>query len=102
MLILLQNLSIQSLSTHQGTISSSYGRISNIPNSHIYVSNALYLADCVRQCVDFTVNHNEFTGDECFAYNYDFDRHACELIHSNTPTNYQISFETRWKTGFKY
>lgn len=84
-----------------GTVSSDYGRISNIPNDHIHVTAALTEADCVRQCVDFRVNHREHVYDDCFAYNYQFDQFTCELVHSPEPMEYQTSIQTRWKTGLK-
>ncbi|CAF0874677.1 unnamed protein product [Rotaria sordida] len=101
-LILLQNFIIQSLSNSEGTVVSEYGRISNIPNAYIHVTNTIQLADCIRQCIDFAKNYKEYIDEDCFAYNYDIDKYACELIHSITPMNYMISFQTRWKTGFKY
>ncbi|CAF2881952.1 unnamed protein product [Rotaria sp. Silwood2] len=81
---------------------SEYGRISNIPDFHIHVTNTIRFADCIRQCVDFSKNYKEYINEDCFAYNYDIDKYTCELIHSTAPMNYIISFQTRWKTGFKY
>ncbi|CAF2499772.1 unnamed protein product [Rotaria sp. Silwood2] len=101
-LILLENFIIQSLSKSEGTLVSEYGRISNIPDFHIHVTNTIRFADCIRQCVDFSKNYKEYINEDCFAYNYDIDKYTCELIHSTAPMNYIISFQTRWKTGFKY
>ncbi|CAF3487560.1 unnamed protein product [Rotaria sp. Silwood1] len=101
-LIFLQNFIITSLSKSEGTLVSDYGRISNIPNYHIHVTNTVKLADCIRQCVDFAKNYKEYIDEDCFAYNYDIDKYTCELIHSTAPMNYIVSFQTRWKTGFKY
>lgn len=101
-IILFESFIIQSFALTEGTVSSEYGRISNIPDSSIHVSAALSQADCVRQCVDFTKNHFEYTFEDCFAYNYDFDGYTCELIHSIQPIDYIVSTQTRWKTGFKY
>ena len=85
-----------------GTVSSQYGRIANMPDYRIHVSAALSQTDCIRQCVDFRKNHDEYTFEDCFAYNYDIDKYTCELIHSIEPITYKISIQTRWITGFKY
>ncbi len=89
-------------SNNQGTVTSDYGRISNIDNQYIYVSASLTLTDCIRQCVDFSRNHLEYIFDDCFAYNYYVTAYTCELIHSSQPMDYTISFQTQWITGFKY
>jgi hypothetical protein len=95
-------LIIQSLSQSVGTVSSQYGRINNIADDQIYVSAASTEADCIRQCVDFSKNHEEYLYDECYAYNYNPDEDTCELIHSPEPLDYTIGIQTRWKTGLKY
>ena len=66
------------------------------------MASALTQADCIRECVDFKKNHNEYSNEDCFAYNYDFDRYTCELIHSLEKIEYQVTVQSRWKTGFKY
>jgi hypothetical protein len=86
----------------QGTVSSDYGRISNMPDDRIYVAAASTLPDCIRLCVDFSKTYFEYANEDCFAYNYDFDRLACELIHSEEPMDYTVSIQTRWLTGIKY
>lgn len=101
-IIILENFINQSLSLSVGTLSNEYGRISNIPNDHIHVSNALTEANCIRLCVDFVKNHEEYIYEDCFAYNYDIDNNACELIHSIEAMQYIISSESRWKAGLKY
>jgi hypothetical protein len=95
-------LIIQSFSETEGTVSSQYGRISNMPDDNIHVAAALTEADCIRQCVDFIKTYNEYIYEDCYAYNYDFDNYTCELIHSIEPENYIISIQSRWKTGLKY
>lgn len=99
--ILLMNFFGLSLLQDTGMVSSDYGRVFNMPNKHIHVSAALTEADCVRQCVDFRVHHHDYFDEECFAYNYEFDRFTCELIHSFEPMNYQVSYQSRWRTGLK-
>lgn len=101
-LILFESFTIQSLADTTGTVSSDYGRISNIANDRIHVSSALTQTDCIRQCVDFKKVHDEYIYEDCFAYNYDYDQYTCELIHSIEPLNYIVSTELRWKNGFKY
>jgi hypothetical protein len=86
----------------QGTLTNEYGRISNINNENIYVSASLSLMNCIRQCVEFTLNHFEYPFDGCFAYNYDMTKYTCELIHSIAPLDYTISYKSNWMTGFKY
>ncbi len=92
----------QSLCDNQGTLTNTYGRISNIDNDYIYVSASLSVTDCIRQCADFSINHLEYISEDCFAYNYDKVNHACEIIHSIEPLDYTISFQPTWMTGFKY
>ena len=101
-IILLQNFFCLSATLSAGTVSSDYGRISNMPDNRIHVAAALSLPDCVRLCVDFSKTYLEYTYEDCFAYNYDIDKFTCELIHSVTSLSYNITFETRWITGFKY
>lgn len=90
-----------SLCNDQGTVTNTYGRISNIDNEHIFVSASLSVMNCIRQCADFSINHPEYTFEDCFAYNYDIENYTCELIHSIEPLEYTISFQTKWMTGFK-
>ena len=90
-----------SVTDAQGTVSSDYGRVVNMPNDRIHVSAALTEADCVRQCVDFSVHRHEYFGEECFAFNYQFDQFTCELIHSLEPMDYEVGFQTRWRMGLK-
>jgi len=101
-LIFLECLIFQLVFNNEDTITNTYGRISNIDNNNIYVSASLSVADCTRQCADFSVNHLEYTFEDCFAYNYDIEKNTCELIHSIEPLEYTISFQTQWMTGFKY
>lgn len=86
----------------QGTLSSEYGRISNIDNKNIFVTASLSRMDCIRQCTDFSRNHREYFLRDCFAYNYDASSYTCELIHSIYPLTYQISILSKYITGFKY
>jgi hypothetical protein len=92
----------QSLSSNEGTITSDYGRISNIDNDQIYVSASLTITDCIRKCAEFTSQHFEYGLEDCYAYNYDMQNYTCELIHSIGQLDYIVSFQTRWMTGFKY
>lgn len=74
-----------------------------MPDNRIHVAAALTLTDCIRQCVDFTKKYDIYLYEDCYAYNYDFDRYTCELIHSiERMNNYTVSLQTRWQTGFKY
>ncbi len=102
-LIFLRCSSTQSSSDHQqGTLTNTYGRISNIANEHIYVSASLSVTNCVHQCAEFSSNHHEYVSEDCFAYNYDLRSLTCELIHSVEPLEYTVSFQTQWMTGLKY
>ena len=101
--IICLHYSIAELSRNsQGTLTSAYGRISNIVNEHIHVSASLSLTSCIRQCTDFSLNHLEYPSEECFAYNYDMRKYTCELIHSTEPLAYLESFQTQWMTGYKF
>lgn len=84
------------------TVSSEFGRISNLPEDQIHVASANNLNDCVRRCVDFSKSFPQYYQEDCYAYNYDDDNHSCELIHSPSPILYQISNNPRWITGLKY
>jgi hypothetical protein len=101
-LIFLECFIFQSVFNNENTLTNTYGRISNIDNKNIYVSSSLNIADCIRQCVDFSINHLEYIFEDCFAYNYDMKKCTCELIHSIEPLEYTINFQTQWMTGFKY
>jgi hypothetical protein len=92
----------ESLQVTQGTVTSEYGRISNIHNENIYVSSSLSIADCIRQCVEFTGKHLEYLMDDCFAYSYDMKKYTCELIHSTQPLDYTVTYKLNWMAGFKY
>ncbi|CAF1606751.1 unnamed protein product [Adineta ricciae] len=100
--ILFENSLCGMSSIPDGTVTAEYGRISNMANDRIHVASALTLDECVRECIDFTRNYNQYVFEECFAYNYDTNNYTCELIHSVARMNYVVSSQTRWKTGFKY
>jgi hypothetical protein len=99
--IVFQNSIILSLSISAGTVSSDYGRVSNMPNDRIHVAAAMTIPDCIRLCVDFSKTYLEYVYEDCFAYNYEIDTFTCELIHSEQPANYIVGFQTRWITGLK-
>ncbi|UJR30957.1 hypothetical protein I4U23_018469 [Adineta vaga] len=102
LLILPSNFICQISSIPEGTLTVEYGRISNMPDNRIHVAAALTLDDCIRECVDFSRRYDRYVFEECHAYNYDFDKYTCELIHSIKPMSYTIDPQTRWKTGLKY
>ncbi len=101
-IIFLECLIFPSLFSNQSTVTNGYGRISNINAEKIYVSASLSVTNCIRQCTEFTINHMEYTPEDCYAYNYAIESYTCELIHSTQPLQYTIDFETKWMTGFKY
>ena len=88
-------------SAAEGTLTSEYGRISNIDEHNIHVAAALTQSHCIRECVDFKKNYPQYYNEDCYAYNYDIDNKTCELIHSTEPTEYTVDIQLRWKTGFK-
>lgn len=100
-IVLISSLLCLSTSATDGTVTVQYGRISNMPDQRIHVAAALTLADCVRECVDFSRNYDRYVFEECFAYNFDFDRYTCELIHSVNVMNYTVEPVQRWQTGRK-
>ena len=88
-------------SLNAGTLTSQFGRISNMANEQIHVSASLTLSECVRQCADFSHYYLQYYDEDCFAYNYDTKEYTCELIHSREPLNYLVGFQTQWLTGLK-